>query len=233
MTDEAVSMPKILPSLDRATRSLAKSINKNPTKTPELEYVQGQVTSVSIKTTTLGNTFLVDVDIDGTTVYAVTCLNCFPKVNDYVWLAYLGAGRYLCIGSSGLGITSTAPRYAALQGSSTRASAAYGDLVAGAGPSVQLYTGSAVKVTLTAGINNSGGTAQTFMSYTITGATSFGASDQTALGQQGPAGDIVQASFVHIATGLTPGLNTFTCKYRAVTGTITAIYRTIIVEPCS
>ena len=101
MSDEG-KIPQVLPSLSRTTRALAKGIQKSDAKTPELTYVQGQVNAHAIVAIGTDNIYTIDVDIDGTLVYDITCLNCMPANGEAVWLMYLGAGRYLCIGSAQL-----------------------------------------------------------------------------------------------------------------------------------
>jgi hypothetical protein len=113
--------------------------------------------------------------------------------------------------------------------SQTTASLAYADL-ATAGPAVTVVTGAKAIVTLTAQLQNSGASAA-FMAYAISGATTLAAADATALFNNNPNTSIWQASASYMQTGLTPGSNTFTAKYRVTGNTGTFLNRSIIVEP--
>lgn len=142
--------------------------------------------------------------------------------------AYLADDKILML-FNGTSWTTITPRTASQAGSSTRTSTSYGDLADGSVPSISLRTGTKALVTLTGNINNSGGTAQVNMSYAVSGASAIAASDTNSLQQAGSAGAQQQASFTHLLTGLTAGLNTFTAKYRAASGTITSLARSITV----
>lgn len=97
----------------------------------------------------------------------------------------------------------------------TRANTAYGDL-ATAGPSVSAYTGADVTCLLTVESLNATGFA--VASVAVSGASTVAAADADGVvvnGQSSSQSHAQQAPF----TGLTPGLNTFTAKYRAQSGT--------------
>lgn len=112
--------------------------------------------------------------------------------------------------------------------SQTTASTSYVDL-ATAGPAVTVTTGANAIVTVTAELSNATVNDQSFMGYAISGATTLAAADATALMLVASA--VFQASATYLQTGLTPGSNTFTAKYRVTASTGTWLNRTIIVQP--
>lgn len=100
-------------------------------------------------------------------------------------------------------------------GASTVTSTTYTDLVAGVGPTVTCQTGTMAAVFLYSNQFNSAGNAA-WMALEISGATSQAASDSFATQLQGTAGQHAGAPF--LIDTLTPGLNTFTAKFRVSTG---------------
>lgn len=100
-------------------------------------------------------------------------------------------------------------------GSSTTTSLTYTDLSAGVGPSVTCQTGTIAAVFLYCNQNNVGATSAVWMALEISGATTQAASDSFAVQLQGSAGQHVGAGF--LIDTLTPGLNTFTAKFRVST----------------
>lgn len=96
--------------------------------------------------------------------------------------------------------------------------ASYGDC-ATHGPAVTLYTGTTALVTLTSACNSTNNI-YVYMSFAVSGATTIAASDANAAGPM----NIVALANMQIArtfklTGLTPGNNTFTVKYKHGTAT--------------
>jgi hypothetical protein len=110
----------------------------------------------------------------------------------------------------------------------TTASTTYADL-ATVGPSVTLTTGTAVKITITAAVGNTLASAS-LISFAVSGATTIAALDLNYLVRNDNSLTTKQSG-VMILTGLTPGSNTFTVKYRVVSGTGTFTDRILIVEP--
>lgn len=129
-----------------------------------------------------------------------------------------GAGPYM--GGAAKGIVAT---------SQTRNSTSYGDL-ATVGPSASVVIGPSglALVILHAKLDNSGANTSR-MSFAVSGATTVAASDVESLAQQGS--NTVEASGVFMVTGLTPGTNVFTAKYRVHAGTGTFSNRQITVIP--
>jgi hypothetical protein len=118
--------------------------------------------------------------------------------------------------------------------SDSTSSTTYTDLSGGPGPSVTVTTGTAALVIVHAQSANTGaGSAR--MAYDVSGATSIAAADNRATGILGAAGAAPNASAVALHIGgslaLTPGVNTFTAKYRVSSGTGTFEHRRIIVFP--
>ena len=114
-------------------------------------------------------------------------------------------------------------------GSSTTTSTTYADLADGVHPTVSVVTGTMAWVAVYCNMNHSSSLA-TWMSYTVSGATTSAAADDHAFQLQGQNGQRAGAVILH--TGLTPGTNVFTGKYRVSTsGTGTFSVRRISVLP--
>lgn len=118
---------------------------------------------------------------------------------------------------------------AAVQTSQTTASTSYTDLTT-VGPAVTVTTG-ANAIVIVNFIGSNGTSADgAIMSAAVSGATTLSASDSNAAQVNGSTN--ISAACISMITGLTPGSNTFTAKYRAGTGgTATFIRRTITVIP--
>jgi len=100
-------------------------------------------------------------------------------------------------------------------GSSTTTSTTYTDLTAGVGPTVTCQTGTIAAIFIYCNQFNSAGNAA-WMALEISGATTQAASDSFAVQLQGTAGQHAGACF--LLDTLTPGINTFTGKFRVSTG---------------
>lgn len=110
----------------------------------------------------------------------------------------------------------------------SRTNITYGDLPT-PGPTVTLYTANIALVTISASIDNAGGSAIVYAAIDVTGATTLAATDSNAYAVTGPTGVGVQGTSQIIVPNLTPGVNTFTVKYRASAGTISVSRRQLIV----
>jgi hypothetical protein len=101
------------------------------------------------------------------------------------------------------------------------------------GPAVTVQTGSAAFVAVGGRIGGNATAGDSVkMSWACSGASSIAASDTWAAGLV----KLGQYSFAYcnrgyLATGLNPGMNTFTAKYAVSAGTGFASYRTILVMP--
>lgn len=108
-------------------------------------------------------------------------------------------------------------------------SSAYGDL-ATVGPVVNATIGASGKalVMVSADIYNDTTVAPTFMNYAISGVTTVVPQDAAALRTQS---DEISASRLSLVSGLNPGVNTFTSKYKCLGGTGYFGFRSLTVIP--
>lgn len=110
-------------------------------------------------------------------------------------------------------------------------SASYGDLNT-VGPSVTVTCGTTVLISIYASLQSVTAGAHPHMSYGITGNTTVTATDATAIAyQSSTAGQSTRIGMTFLRTGMTPGSNTFTAKYRSNTGTGSFSDRRITVVP--
>lgn len=112
--------------------------------------------------------------------------------------------------------------------SQTTTSTSYVDL-ATVGPTVSVTTGPAALVFLYNANVNAAGTSSSLMSFEVSGASSVAANDNQSIGTNSTVGS--RAGAVFLVTGLTPGSNTFTAKYRVGGSTGTFVDRRLIVFP--
>jgi len=109
--------------------------------------------------------------------------------------------------------------------SQTTTSTTYADL-ATVGPTATIEHGTSVEVTIGAQILNSTNTISALMSFAISGANTRAATDDVAVGISNNT--LIWGSRTVLLTGLTPGVSTFTAKYRVNGGsTLTAQDRRI------
>lgn len=93
-------------------------------------------------------------------------------------------------------------------------STTYTDL-ATVGPSITLTTGTSVNLVMSATVNGAVGALTSMMSVEVSGATSVAAGDANACSQNVVVTSVdLCLSRVLPLTGLIPGVNTFTLKYR-------------------
>lgn len=112
----------------------------------------------------------------------------------------------------------------------TTASTTFVDL-ATVGPSVTLVTGTEALVTVTTQASNSSAGQFQIMGVAVSGASSIVADDDhSSVCTSETAGSVNSATWTGRITGLTPGSNTFTAKYRVSSGTATYRRRGIVVE---
>lgn len=111
--------------------------------------------------------------------------------------------------------------------SQTTTSTSYVDL-ATVGPSVTVTTGPAAFVS-TYNSNFNTGAAASLMSFEVSGASAIAAADNVSIAIAGTSSQRAGATF--LLTTLTPGVNTFTAKYRVGAGTGTYADRRIVVFP--
>lgn len=116
----------------------------------------------------------------------------------------------------------------------TTSSTSFADLDNSSGPSLTVDTGSTALVVVGARIggNTSGAGNSTKMSWEVSGSTSISAGNEWSAGLSNISTTaVVYVSRAYLATGLTPGENTFTAKYAVSGGTGTFLYRSILVMP--
>lgn len=100
------------------------------------------------------------------------------------------------------------------------------------GPTMAITTGTTALVIMSAKVQHGTSLGNAFMGYEISGASSNPADEGTSLSHApGAASGWITASYVLWEIGMTPGSNTFTCKYRTNTGTATYDARRIMVLP--
>lgn len=111
----------------------------------------------------------------------------------------------------------------------TTTSTAFTDL-ATVGPTITVTTGSNALICLSASIQNDG-TGSVRMAYDVSGATTQAAADNRGIAHFGVAngGGVIGNPIWD--PGLTPGINTFTAKYRVASGTGTFLSRRLAVIP--
>lgn len=129
-------------------------------------------------------------------------------------------------------VTERQPTQSAVNTSETTTSTSYTDL-ATVGPAVSsLATGALAIVVVTGLLQNSSAGAISSIGVDVTGASSVSATDASALRyESGNASDLAQMSHTILYGGLTPGANTFTCKYKCSTGTSTFVNRRLLIIP--
>lgn len=94
--------------------------------------------------------------------------------------------------------------------------------LATAGPTVSVTTGAMALVFMTAEMQNNTANMSTQFGVEVSGASSIGLdanSDFRGIGDGNPANSPFRFSVAHLETGLTPGVNVFTMKYRILGGT--------------
>lgn len=138
--------------------------------------------------------------------------------------AYEAVLQYIPLDSAAL-----IPVAARVATSESTASATYVDLTT-VGPAVTFTVPASGKVlvTLAAGLYNA--SAYSIMGVALSGANTVAADDAFALVSGGVAGLDMALSTTLLISGLTPGITTFTAKYRTPGGTVTAKNRVIKVE---
>jgi hypothetical protein len=106
--------------------------------------------------------------------------------------------------------------------SQTTTATSYADL-ATVGPAVTVTTGTQAIVGMAGRLFNNQTSAFESMSFAVSGATTIGAQDSTAIvcHSGGTANSQSRVSVIRYLAGLTAGSNTFTCKYKVSLGTAT------------
>lgn len=115
--------------------------------------------------------------------------------------------------------------------SQTTTSTTYTDL-ATVGPAVTVTTGTQALVFINSAVANDTVGSRTRASFAVSGASAISAADISAIARDADAANrIVRAASVYLQTGLTPGSNIFTMKYRVTGNTGEFFDRHIVVMP--
>jgi hypothetical protein len=132
------------------------------------------------------------------------------------------AASQLFVSTGPNAITTRVPSQASIATAETTTSASYTDL-ATVGPRITVTTGTIAFCWFAASHAHNANDNETACSVTVSGASTVAASNSWEHSVDGiTAGNFVRGASFHIFTGLTPGSNTFTMKYRlGVSGTAT------------
>jgi hypothetical protein len=129
------------------------------------------------------------------------------------------------------GIAWRVPSTAAVATNQSTGSTSFTDLTT-VGPTVTVTTGASALVIVSAELWNSSAGFAALMAFAVSGATSRAPVDAEALRKHSSSASVeMAASRMTLVTGLTPGSNTFTSKYRGNGGTANFFNRSIIVIP--
>jgi hypothetical protein len=178
------------------------------------------------------------------TVWTAAQFNTFVRdnLNETMPAKAVTAGDYFVTESVNQIGTRTPQRAVADNGTDyeTTTSTSYDDMESGPagttaldGPAITCTTGRMAIVSVGAqlGVTTNAG-ASCRMSWEVSGESSIGATDQRAVGKVGGTSDtVVIGTYVSLHTNLTPGVNTFTAKYRVSSGTGSFRYRRMWVLP--
>lgn len=141
------------------------------------------------------------------------------------------AASQLFVSTGANAITTRSPSTARVNTSQSTASTSYVDL-ATPGPSLSVATGTIAIVSFAASQANNTLNSACLCSVAVSGASSVAASDDWCILSDGvQAGNFVRYGMTHVFTGLTPGTNIFTMKYRAGSNTASFQAREISIIP--
>jgi hypothetical protein len=142
------------------------------------------------------------------------------------------AGQFF-VSTAANAIAARSPSSVTVAAAETTTSTSYADIPAGTvGPAVTVTTGTSALVMIKTGVENNTVNVGSFMGFAVSGASSIAAADTFAINVAGVAASQrcrIGATFR--VTGLTPGSNIFTAKYKVVSNTGTFVQRDMIVMP--
>jgi hypothetical protein len=139
-------------------------------------------------------------------------------------------GQYL-VGTAANSLVARSTTRNTVQISESTTSTSFTDL-ATTGPTATATTGDSAIIVLSAKLSHGTSLGNAIMAYSISGATTQAALDESSLQHApGAANGFMQASWVMKEQGLTVGSNTFQAKYKTNTGTATFDRRRIILLP--
>lgn len=141
------------------------------------------------------------------------------------------AGQYfVSTGLRAIAVRSVTP--ALIATSESTASTTYVDLATVGPTSGSIATSTRAMVTVRCRTSNSTAGQSGYMSWEVSGASTFAADDVRGVGwRSSTASDSLSASHIAFITSLTAGNNTITAKYRATGGTATFAARGLAVMP--
>lgn len=141
------------------------------------------------------------------------------------------AASQLFVSTGANAIATRTPTTSRINTSQSTNSGTYVDLTS-AGPIVVATTGTIAIVGFAASQANNTINSACLSSVAVSGASSVAASDDWCILSDGvQASNFVRYGMTHVFTGLTPGSNTFTMKYRAGSNTATFQNREIFIIP--
>lgn len=123
------------------------------------------------------------------------------------------AAGTLFVGNGVNAIVQRTPTGDTVTASVSTASTTYTDLSGSAGPAITMVTGAQAFIWIACAIQNDTADKYGYMSVAVSGATTVAASDQWGMANPSRLVDS-RLSVGHLFTGLTPGSNVFTAKYR-------------------
>lgn len=156
--------------------------------------------------------------------------NVRDNLNETAPAKVTAAGQYV-VATAANALAARAVARATVATTEPTASTSYVDINT-VGPVVSVVTGPAALVFLKCGFDNNTANVGTFMSFAVTGASSIAASDANAINVAGlGASSRARIGGAFYVTGLTPGTNVFTAKYKVAsvsTGTFTQRDLTVV-----
>lgn len=160
-------------------------------------------------------------------------LNTHVKANfDALDVAQVTAAKQYCVSTGANAVTARAWDFDRINTLETLVSPGAYTNLATVGPTVTVTTGTRALIMIAANMDHNTANGDTKMSYAVSGATTIAASDTWAIRRDGmPATNAVRIMRHDLRTDLTPGSNTFQCKYMGSAGTLSWDFRAIAVFP--
>jgi hypothetical protein len=130
-------------------------------------------------------------------------------------------------------VVARTPQVASVQASEATVATSFGDLTT-FGPQVTVTTGTTCMVIISTVLSQNTATAYALAAYDVTGATTTAAASSQGLNfRAAVANQQFRGTYIDFLTNLTPGENTFTMRYQALSGTALFAARYIMAIPFS